>query len=334
MANRAPVSVIIPAYNGEAFIAETIQSVLAQTLPVSEIIVVDDASSDDTGKVAAALGVTVIRQQNTGVSGARNAGIRAAHQPWVCMIDQDDLWELEKIELQWAALQLHPEAGLASCYMTWFEDPLIKGTTIVDDTDSSDRFAWKQSEEVNLEQSYDSAVSYFPQVEYEYLLNRMWDKPSSMMVRRDLLLSVGGFDERFRQNEDLDCFLRLVAHCPFVIVEKPLVRRRIHERNNSDYSEAALSFLQIVKQINAQPEKYPPGAAHAYREEAWRVMVQVGRLRLNEGRRREARALFAASLKKLYSHRAILLWSASFLRPSVFRRIATMTTKSDQSQGR
>lgn len=330
MVNRAPVSVIIPGYNGEAFIAETIQSVLAQTLPVSEIILVDDASSDDTAKIAAALGVTVLRQKNTGVSGARNAGIRAAKQPWVCLLDQDDLWELEKIELQWAALQLYPEAGVASCYMTWFEDPQIKGSTIVTDTDSSDRFAWKQSEEVNLKQSHDSAVSYFPQVEYEYLSHRMWDKPSSIMVRRDLLLSIGGFDGRFRQNEDLDCFLRLVAHCPFVIVERPLVRRRIHERNKSDYSEASLSFLQLVEQMNAQPEKYPRGAAHAYREEAWRVMVQAGRLRLNEGRRREARALFAASLKKLYSHRAILLWSASFLSPSVFQRIATMTTKSDQ----
>ena len=123
MVNRAPVSVIIPGYNGEAFIAETIQSVLAQTLPVSEIILVDDASSDDTGKVAAALGVTVIRQENTGVSGARNTGVRAAKQPWVCLLDQDDLWELEKIELQWAALQLHPEAGVASCYMTWFRIP-------------------------------------------------------------------------------------------------------------------------------------------------------------------------------------------------------------------
>src|SRR6185295_17668581 len=326
MADRAPISVIIPAYNGEGFIAETIQSVRAQTLPVSEIIVVDDASSDDTGKVAAALGVTVIRQQNTGVSGARNAGIRVAKKPWVCMIDQDDLWDLEKIELQWAALQLHPEAGVASCNMTWFEDPRIKGTTIVTDTDSSDRFAWKQTDEVNLNQGHDSAVSYFPEVEYEHLLNRMWDKPSSLMVRRNLLLSIGGFDERFRQNEDLNCFLRLVAHCPFVIVERTVVRRRIHERNASDYSEAALSFLQIVEQINAQPEMYPSGAAEAYREEAWRVMVQVGRLHLNEGRRREARALFAASLKKLYSHRAILLWSASFLSPSMFRRIATMTT--------
>ena len=206
MADLAPVSVIIPAYNGEAFIAETIQSVRAQTLPVSEIIVVDDGSSDDTGKVAAALGVTVIRQQNTGVSGARNAGIRAARQPWVCMIDQDDLWKLEKIELQWAALQLHPKASVASCYMTWFEDPRIKGTTIVTDTDSSDRFAWKQTDEANLKQSHDSAVSYFPQVEYEYLSHRMWDKPSSLMVRRDLLLSIGGFNERFRQNEDLDFF--------------------------------------------------------------------------------------------------------------------------------
>lgn len=69
------------------------------------------------------------------------------------------------------------------------------------------------------------------------------------MVRRELVLSIGAFDERLRQNEDLDCFLRIVARCPFVIVERPLVRRRIHEQNNSNDSVAAMSFLQIVEQM-------------------------------------------------------------------------------------
>jgi glycosyltransferase involved in cell wall biosynthesis len=324
MSGRAPVSVIIPAYNGERFIAETIQSVRAQTLPVSEIIVVDDGSSDNTAKVAEALGVIVIRQRNTGVSGARNAGIRAATQPWVSLIDQDDLWEHEKIELQWQALQRHPQAGLTSCYMTWFEDPSIKGSTLLTDTDSSDGFAWKQTHEIDLKQADGPIFTYFPQVAYEPLLNRMWDKPSNFMVRRDLLLSVGGFDERLRQNEDLDCFLRLIARCPFVIVERPLVRRRIHEQNNTSYSEAAMSFLKIVEQMITEPEKYPAGAASAYQKEAWRVMLQVGRLRLREGRPREARALFAGSLKKLYSHRAIFLWSLSFLGPSAYKRVAKL----------
>jgi len=321
MSGRAPVSVIIPAYNGERFIAETIQSVLDQTLPVSEIIVVDDGSSDNTARVAESLGVTVVRQSNEGVSGSRNAGIRAATQPWVSLIDQDDLWEQEKVELQWKALQRYPEAGLTSCYMTWFEDPSIKGTTLLTDTDSLDGFSWKQTHEVDWKKPEAANFTYFPRVAYEPLLNRMWDKPSNFMVRRDLVLSIGGFDERLRQNEDLDCFLRLIARCPFVIVERPLVRRRIHAQNNSNYSHAAMSFLQIVEQMVTEPEKYPPGAASAYRKEAWRVMIQVGRLRLLEGHTREARALFAGSLKKLYSHRALLLWSLSFLSPATYKRV-------------
>ncbi len=321
MVDRVPVSVVIPAYNGQDFIGEAIQSVHAQTLPVSEIIVVDNGSTDETSKVAESLGATVIQQSNSGVAAARNTGIRAASSPWVALLDQDDIWEPEKIEYQWAALQLHADAGLASCNMTWFEVKDIEGRSTVITGDMSDNPVPAERGETE--------VGYFPKVPYELLSGRVYDKPSSVLIRRDLFLSIGGFDESLRQNEDLDCFLRLVARSPFVVVERRLVRRRIHDRNNShhNYSEAGMSFLKIVSQMSTQPERYPPGSAQAYHEDAWRVMIQVGRLRLNEGRSHEARLLFAGSLKKIYSNRAVFLWCLTFLGPSARKYLLTLMRK-------
>ncbi|MDQ3806198.1 MAG: glycosyltransferase family 2 protein, partial [Acidobacteriota bacterium] len=115
MTHPAPISVIIPAYNAERFIAQTIESVHAQTLPVAEVIVVDDGSSDRTAEVARALRARVISQPNRGLSAARNAGLKAATQPWVALLDADDLWARSKIEHQWDAVRRCPAAGVVAC---------------------------------------------------------------------------------------------------------------------------------------------------------------------------------------------------------------------------
>jgi glycosyltransferase involved in cell wall biosynthesis len=94
----APVSAVIAAYNAEAFIAETIESVRAQTLPVAEILVVDDGSTDSTAEIARGMGARVISQENRGLAATRNRCVREASQPWIAFIDSDDLWEPQKIE--------------------------------------------------------------------------------------------------------------------------------------------------------------------------------------------------------------------------------------------
>ncbi|MCZ2341844.1 MAG: glycosyltransferase family 2 protein [Bacteroidales bacterium] len=108
------VSVVIPCYNGAEYLAETIRSVLAQTVAVHEIIVVDDGSTDTSADLAESFGhpVRVIRQTNQGESVARNRGIEEAISPWVAFVDADDLWETTKIEQQLQAVQNHPEIVL------------------------------------------------------------------------------------------------------------------------------------------------------------------------------------------------------------------------------
>jgi len=106
------ISVVIPAYQAVPYISDTIRSVQSQTLPANEIIVVDDGSRDETDRGAESLDARVIRQVNNGVASARNVGIRAARNEWIALIDADDLWETDKLELQWKASKLCPEAAV------------------------------------------------------------------------------------------------------------------------------------------------------------------------------------------------------------------------------
>jgi len=113
------VSAVIPAYNAEHFISETIQSILDQTWPVCEIIVVDDGSSDGTADVAAKFPKTrVIRRPNGGQGAARNTGIHAAAGNWIGLLDHDDVWSPEKTELQIR----HIQADVGVIHGNQFED--------------------------------------------------------------------------------------------------------------------------------------------------------------------------------------------------------------------
>ena len=109
------VTVATPAYNGERFIAEAIESVLGQSWPRVELIVVDDGSTDGTAGVVegfAGEGVRLMRQANAGPAAARNAGIRAGSGEFVCYLDQDDRMTPRRIELQVGYLLEHPDAGI------------------------------------------------------------------------------------------------------------------------------------------------------------------------------------------------------------------------------
>jgi len=108
------VSAIIPCYNYGKYLPRAIDSILAQTRPVSEILVVDDGSTDNTREVATSYGdrVQYIFQQNQGRAAARNHGMREATGDWIALLDADDWWFPEKIELQLKAAAARPEAVL------------------------------------------------------------------------------------------------------------------------------------------------------------------------------------------------------------------------------
>ncbi|MEJ7618925.1 MAG: glycosyltransferase family A protein [Pyrinomonadaceae bacterium] len=312
--DAAPITVIIPAYNSEKLLADALRSVTRQSLAVAEIIVVDDGSSDRTPMIAEGFGVRVLRQANAGPSAARNAGIRAAAEPWIAFLDADDVWMPEKINLQWSAVQLCPDVGMVACDYSREENGQVTLPSRYAELGQSYRQISKTS--------VGEKISYFPRTKKEFLLANLSLTPSAMLIRRDLLISVGLFDESLRYWEDNECFLRILAQCSLALVEQPVMRRRLHGRNVShDSLKYQLGRIAVAEKLIAYPEIYPARAGQVYAEKLLPFLVPTGRLLLDEARMSEARALFARSLKTHFDSRALALWAVTWLGPSIFKRL-------------
>jgi glycosyltransferase involved in cell wall biosynthesis len=121
------ISVIIPAYNREAYVADAIESALRQTLPPGEVIVVNDGSTDRTAEIARSYGekVRCISQENLGCGAARNTGLNEARGNLIAFLDSDDIWLDQKLEVQSAYLADHPETDMVFCHMKPFLSPEI-----------------------------------------------------------------------------------------------------------------------------------------------------------------------------------------------------------------
>lgn len=199
------ISVIIPAYNQAAYISEAIQSVLAQTFPHFELIVVDDGSTDETPEILAELRdprIRVIRQPNAGLSAARNTGLRASSAPLVTFLDADDYFLPTKLEVLSAYLDQHPEVGMVAGRVRYID----------------------QRGQLILEPAPPSIPLSLP-----HLLFANPVCVSAVLLRRNWLDRVGVFDESLRACEDWDLWLRLLAaDCPMSWVPDLVVAYRVH----------------------------------------------------------------------------------------------------------
>ncbi|HEY2471996.1 MAG TPA: glycosyltransferase family A protein [Terracidiphilus sp.] len=204
------ISVIIPTYNREAQVVRAIASVLAQSVPVYEVIVVDDGSSDQTVPIVRkefGESVILIEQQNQGVSVARNRGIEAATGEWVAFLDSDDFWMEDKIDLQLEALRLGgSDAGLCFTDNRYWGNPQME---------------FSRFEETGFQCSSRFGVLERP-IHY-ILTGREPFFTSTLLIRRSLLMEYGGFDHRLIIREDTDLLFRLALKTAFAFVDKPLV---------------------------------------------------------------------------------------------------------------
>jgi GT2 family glycosyltransferase len=201
------VSVIIPAYGNAAYLGGTIRSVLNQTYPDFELIVVNDASPDDTGQVIRQFEDSrlryLIHPENRGLSAARNTGMRASTGRLIALLDGDDLFHPEKLRLHVEFHRLHPDVG--TTYNARFE---------LNHSAESVRDLWRPPTRVSLA----DLAQGFP------------FSPSDMVMKRDWAFRVNLFDERFTYyGEDLDINCRLsLAGCTFVSVDRALNYRRYY----------------------------------------------------------------------------------------------------------
>jgi glycosyltransferase involved in cell wall biosynthesis len=202
------VSVVIPAYNAERFVSESINSALAQTHSDVEVIVVDDSSTDGTARVLERYGseIRVHRQPNAGAATARNAGASLATGEWLAFLDADDLWERTKLERQ-----LADSAAAAWAY--------------------SNRTNFGSRGDVPVLQS-DVTAMHDGDV-FIQLLSENFITSSSVLIRRELFRQLGGFNTQLRNAEDWDLWLRVAERHPIAYCAEPLVRYRFHSGGKS-----------------------------------------------------------------------------------------------------
>jgi len=233
------VSVIIPTYNSAAYLGAALTSVLQQSYPPCEIIVIDDGSTDATPAVIAEFQQRLDQataeaqapslrygcQPNAGPATARNHGVRLAQGNLLAFLDADDWWHPEKLAQQVARLTAEPALGYVFSHMA------VRLETVT---------AWP----VSLNQAH-------------YQNEPPCTLPSALLVRHPVFLQVGYFDEQYRYSDDTDWFLRAKdAAIPYAIVPAPLVYKRIHGQNLSH--QPGMS-QETMRAFHASVRRQQPG---------------------------------------------------------------------------
>lgn len=226
------VSVVVPVYQGAAFLERALDSVRAQTYRPIETIVIDDGSTDDSADLAGRReDVRCIRQAHAGVSTARNTGVAAARGAFIAFLDADDEWRPDKLARQVALLQSEPD--VAFCF-TELRHILAPGI---------ERPSWTRPEQ-------------FERVHVGYL-------PSSVVIRAEVLLRVGLFDAAREVGEDTDWFFRAKdLGLRSAVVPECLVLKYVHGANlSSRVGDSHRAIMDIVRRSLQSRRIVSPAAA-------------------------------------------------------------------------
>lgn len=267
----AKVSVIVPVFNGADSIGRALDSVFAQTLADFEVVVTDDGSTDSTRAILDRYGarIRVVSQPNRGPSAARNAGINASNAKYVAFLDADDEWMPEMLERCAALLDRDLE-----CMLVY-----VRALKI-------DLAGLPMPNQDNQTNGVDSPT-------LKQMFERPWNVwPSQFMVRRTVLESCGGFDERLKTGEDLFFLLLAREHGYFRYISESLVRKTTRPLYPTALKREQQSeiFVRMVRERHGDSAK---GLIREYQLSRVKVMKHMARILMEEGRPREARQCLA-----------------------------------------
>ena len=227
------ISVIIPVYNGEKTIQETVESVLNQTFTDFELIIINADSTDATLSIVSQIKderIKVFSYPKANVAVNRNRGIKHAAGDYLSFIDADDLWTSDKLAAQHKALQENPQAGVA---YSW-----------TDYIDESSQYL-KSGRRVK---ASDDAFS-------KLLLFNFLENGSNPLIRKSTLEKVGGFDELLPAAQDIDMWLRLAANYKFICVEKPQILYRTSANSMStNVKRLEAASLKVIERSFSYPK--------------------------------------------------------------------------------
>lgn len=234
---KKKVSVIIPCYNREQYIAETIESVLCQTYKTTELIVVDDGCTDNSREIIESFTskIKILEHPggvNKGQSAAINLGLKNATGTYIAILDSDDLFSSEKIVRQVSFLETHPEAGLV----------YANGTVI--DAEGKRRYTIYQPGDRPL-------IGPEPVLEY-----CAFNLPSNALVRKTVFDKAGFFDESFRTAQDHDMAIRLAEIAPVGYIDECLWSYRRHNASIS-HTRTLERWHNGFQILQAASKRYP-----------------------------------------------------------------------------
>lgn len=269
------VSVVIPAHNSAAWIRETLDSILTQTCPVLEILVVDDGSTDNIVDILRWYHepVKYVYQGHRGVSSARNSGIRMAKGDFVAFIDADDFWHPGKIKAQLELL---------------FEQELMWVSCETQPFDSNTQQAVK---DLTLPMQDGDVL--------ESLLMNNFIGSATPMIRRSVFDRAGYFNEAYeaRIGEDWDMWLRIASYYPLGVVREKLAFQRLHSgstMSSTSMKEKVLCLVGVIERaVDREPRRLNPLKHNALANIYYRAGVQL----MKENQYGQAREYFFLELQ-------------------------------------
>ncbi len=228
---KADISVIIPCYNAEKFISETLESILNQTMKCKEIIVVDDGSKDNTLNILKKFGsdIKIISINNSGVSIARNTGIKASSCQYIAFCDADDIWLPEKTEKQYHFMQ----------------EKDIKFS-------STNAHIFGKSSE-----NFEPLIPPSNPIRFIDLLKCNYIFTSSVLLHKEIFQKSGLFWEKLRNNQDWHLWLKIALHYDLYFLNEKLIHYRMHQGGISKkFIKSIDYFLLLLEDILNRAPQY------------------------------------------------------------------------------
>ena len=313
----------MPVYNRFELTKRAVESVLAQTLPVSELILVDDGSIDGTSEFLPSYiaentawrgRVRYLHQENQGVSTARNQGIEQAKGEWLAFNDNDDFWLPQKLEWQFRAIEKYKDqCGL--CFTdAWFMNTVSTKTSLFQ------HYRVEYKEPIGLVGNLEGLVAHLGQV---------WIQ--TVVVRADLVRRMGGFDCSIHYNEDQEFLFRMAFATRFCYVSMPMTlidktpQRHLGRSTNSHREDFRLQMLQSRLEKNLEScGSLSPRIAKTLRAKLRAVQSHWANWHLRNGDYKNARRSLSQAIKCGLAPGIALKWTLVWVAPGLAKWVVEL----------
>lgn len=330
------VSVVIPTYNRARWLRDAIRSALQQSHRPLEILVVDDGSTDDTGKLCADMGPLVrhIRQEHSGAAVARNRGLEEARGEYVAFLDSDDLWQPRKLEVHLAVHRALPQVGwsISDSQVIDVEGrplPLPQGFTRAfpvfrDLRVAPERFFGKALTRTMIVAAGGSRAVYTGDA-FALLFEGNFATPQCTVLQRSVWERVGAFDRAMLVAQDTEYFHRVAAVSPVAVILEPLVQWRmgLDDQNTAPRNTVPIVRNALISVDRAVGLRQPPTVAveQVYRRGRRRLLLRLAYAHLSMMDRSAARAAVVAAWRAgaAPSPQSLAIFAASLLPRAALR---------------